>query len=386
MTKSKQPIRLFGESEACLPKSNPIGRAVLNQYVNQEHLEQSLMRDTITPSNTDFNGDILSGFAMESRNADRSSLFSKDPLAKSQYLNRVLAMTNDDDLLIKQVTSEVNFVREINKVELDAITLKNKWFANFSAGELLILKQLMLSNPAQLFDTTDLMVHEGWFAQPFKDSLSYLPRYSNGKLQNCNLLVKDDAERYQFYSIFAASDSDAIYLKHWMRGTDPGFYARYADGEYQLVRLNQVNGKLVVKVIVNHSVDIASLFAFYGNIFRWRYMEYERAIAKRVPKRSTVTPAEISTEAKALYQEDNDQVTPLLFTVSNAVPKLGQYKGPLSASTGRKMPPHDRQPHYSYRYNPDGSVRIKFPVKAAEVNGGAKSRVGLQISKLKEIK
>ena len=66
-----------------------------------------------------------------------------------------------------------------------------------------------------------------------------------------------------------------------------------------------------------------------------------------------------------------------------ARPKLGRYQGPLSVPTGRKMPPHDRQPHFSYRYNADGSVRIKFPVKAAEVNGGAKARNGLQISKLK---
>ena len=377
------PIKLFGEPVTPhleLPKSSPIGHAVLNQYVNPTQMEQALTRGRITDIDSEiFRKPINRGFAIESRNDSRSSLYTKDPLAKAVYLNRM-------ENLIKQVIDEVNFVRELTKSELDKLSLKNKWFAGFSAGEQLILKQIMLTNPAQVFDTTDLNVPEGWLEQPFKDSLPYLPRYSNGVLQSCNLIMKDTSEAYQFYSIFVPKDSEAIYLKFWVKGHQSDFYCRYFNGEYQLVRLTLANGKLVVKVIVNHNINIEELFAFYGNVFRWRYTEYERAIAKRIPKRRVVTSAELTTEAMSLYQADMDRVTPLLFTVSNAVPKLSQYKGLLSVSTGRKMPPHDRQPHYSYRYNPDGTVRIKFPVKAAEVNGGAKTRLGLQISRLKAIK
>jgi hypothetical protein len=68
--------------------------------------------------------------------------------------------------------------------------------------------------------------------------------------------------------------------------------------------------------------------------------------------------------------------------MSDAIPKLGKYTGELSVPTGRKMPPHDRQAHRSYRYNPDGTVRISFPVNPSKINGGAEARNGLQISNL----
>lgn len=362
---SDQNTNLLSAMRVATGTANPINEAILNGLVNPNQLSQ-----LIRAPNAEFDGDMLSAL-------------SSTGFASNRQLRSAHEVQLADELLLPRIRKEANFVKTVTRKELDALRPDSNWFKSLTKPNQLIVKQLMLTNPAQTFDATELEAPAGALSQPFADCLPYLPQYADGHLQPCNLIFKDENEELQFYSIFIAGE--AIYAKMWVRGQSTDIYARYHNGNYHLVRLNRTGDEVQCEIL-HVDFDASSLFAPYGNLFRIRYNQYYQAVAKRVPKRNPPTTEQIAQEALSLYKVDMVANTQYHFSISAGLPKLGQYRGPLSQPTGRKMSPHDRQPHFSYRYNPDGTVRIKFPVKAAEVNGGAKEKLGLQISQLKTIK
>lgn len=398
----KEPIRIFGEVESRLPaprspilgamdnglvnssqieqmfpRSSPEGSAVLNPYGTTDSRASmygplvSTMR-TITAPNSEFNGDILN----------------------SSFFNRNLEIRNAQDaeiteeLLLQKIRKEATFIQPYTRQDIDKLKINNKWFNNLSKTEQLLYKQAMYTNRAKTYNAVDMMAPEDWNQPDFSTCLPYLPRYSDGQLQPCNLVLKNIGEHLQCLSVYIPKvDYDVIYIRYWIAGKNTSVYCRYHNGKYNLVRLEYVKGELWCEVL-NTEIEIAvDIFRIYGNVFRCRYMEYENAVASRVPKRNKTALELVQQEALKLYQHDlttdaDNTRDGLILTMSDAIPKLGKYTGELSVPTGRKMPPHDRQAHRSYRYNPDGTVRISFPVNPSKINGGAEARNGLQISNL----
>ena len=383
-----QPIRMFGETESrhnslqaaitaglvnpnqmsqMIPKSSPVGSAVLNPYGTS-----ASRAGMFAPHNSDFNGDILN----------------------SSFFNRNLEIRNAQDaalaeeLLLQKVRKEATFVKPYTRQDIDKLKINNKWFNNLPKTEQLLYKQAMYTNRAQTYNAVDMIAPEDWNQPDFSTCLPYLPRYSDDRLQPCNLVLKNVSDHLQCLSVYIPDvDYDVIYIRYWITGKNTNVYCRYHNGNYHLLRLEYVKGELWCEVL-NTEIEIAvDIFRIYGNVFRCRYMEYENAVASRVPKRNKTALELVQQEALKLYQHDlttdaDNTRDGLILTMSDAIPKLGKYTGELSVPTGRKMPPHDRQAHRSYRYNPDGTVRISFPVNPSKINGGAEARIGLQISNL----
>ena len=425
MSKHPHPIKALGETETRFPKSSPIGSSVLNPYdkINQledteflnrknslsqamasEHyanvlsasresmsgnpIVQSILDglvkpnqvlQTISPPDVNFDGDVL-------------GTLSNKGFAQNLQMKSALEAQLAEELLLERIRKEVDFMRPYNRTDLDRLTIKQPWFNKLSLPEQLMYKQAIFTNRAQTFNALELEAPTDWLVPEFSECVQYLPRYSTGRLQPVNLVLLDTSDRLQCLSAYIPQvDYDVVYVRYWAAQKNWDVYCRWCDGQVNLVRLDHKNGRVQCEVMNVETTVGSEILRVYGNVFRWRYMQYEQAVAKRVPKRNVTALDEIQTEALKLYSYDLTVPEPenrdaFIVTMSDALPKLGRYQGPLSVPTGRKMPPHDRQPHFSYRYNADGSVRIKFPVRAAEVNGGAKARNGLQISKLKEIK
>ena len=403
MAKREHPIKSFGETESRFPASSPIGRSELNPYTKETFAEtlsasrnamagnpivQSILDglvkpnqvlQTIRPLNAEFDGDMLSNLGT----------LSNKGFAQNLQMKSALEAQLAEELLLERIRKEVDFMRPYNRTDLDRLTIKQPWFNKLPLPEQLIYKQAIFTNRAQTFNALELEAPTDWLVPAFSECVKYLPRYSNGRLQPVNLVLMDTSDRLQCLSVYVPQvDYDVIYVRYWAAQKNWDVYCRWCDGQVNLVRLDHKNGRVQCEVMNVETTVGSEILRVYGNVFRWRYMQYEQAVAKRVPKRNVTALDEIQTEALKLYSYDLTVPEPenrdaFIVTMSDALPKLGRYQGPLSVPTGRKMPPHDRQPHFSYRYNADGSVRIKFPVKAAEVNGGAKARNGLQISKLK---
>lgn len=406
MAKREHPIKSFGETESRFPASSPIGRSELNPYTKETFAEalsasrnamagnpivQSILDglvnpnqvlQTIRPLNVEFDGDMLSNLGT----------LSNKGFAQNLQMKSALEAQLAEELLLERIRKEVDFMRPYNRTDLDRLTIKQPWFNKLPLPEQLIYKQAIFTNRAQTFNALELEAPTDWLVPAFSECVKYIPRYSNGRLQPVNLVLMDTSDRLQCLSVYVPQvDYDVIYVRYWAAQKNWDVYCRWCDGQINLVRLAHKNGQVQCEVMNVETTVGDEILRVYGNIFRWRYMQYEQAVAKRVPKRNVTALEEIQTEALKLYSYDLTVPEPenrdaFIVTMSDALPKLGRYQGPLSVPTGRKMPPHDRQPHFSYRYNADGSVRIKFPVKAAEVNGGAKARLGLQISRLKTIK
>lgn len=406
MAKREHPIKSFGETESRFPASSPIGRSELNPYTKEtfaealsasrnamagNHIVQSILDglvnpnqvlQTIRPLNVEFDGDMLSNLGT----------LSNKGFAQNLQMKSALEAQLAEELLLERIRKEVDFMRPYNRTDLDRLTIKQPWFNKLPLPEQLIYKQAIFTNRAQTFNALELEAPTDWLVPAFSECVKYIPRYSNGRLQPVNLVLMDTSDRLQCLSVYVPQvDYDVIYVRYWAAQKNWDVYCRWCDGQINLVRLAHKNGQVQCEVMNVETTVGDEILRVYGNTFRWRYMQYEQAVAKRVPKRNVTALEEIQTEALKLYSYDLTVPEPenrdaFIVTMSDALPKLGRYQGPLSVPTGRKMPPHDRQPHFSYRYNADGSVRIKFPVKAAEVNGGAKARNGLQISRLKTIK
>ena len=365
MTKRPNPINSFGEAET-LAESLPVSRNPVMQGI----------LDGLVKPNQNFDGDVL-------------GTLSNKGFAQNLQMKSALEAQLAEELLLERIRKEVDFMRPYSRADLDRLIIKQHWFNKLPLPEQLMYKQAIFTNRAQTFNALGLEAPADLLAPDFSTCVEYLPRYSNGRLQPVNLVMMDTESKLQCLSVYVPRvDYDVVYVRYWVDQKNWDVYCRWCAGKIDLVRLDHKNGAVRCEVMNVETTVGSEILRVYGNVFRWRYMQYEQAVAKRVPKRNVTPAEEIQAEALKLYSYDLTVPAPenrdaFIMTMSDALPKLGRYQGPLSVPTGRKMTPHDRQPHFSYRYNADGSVRIKFPVKAAEVNGGAKARNGLQISKLK---
>lgn len=297
-------------------------------------------------------------------------------------------------------TTEIFILNEVKAIhhtvtrdELTNIKVKHKWFNNLIPVEQQMYKVAMLSNNAHTYRAVDCEVPEQWQRRTFEQTVGLVPRYSNSRIQPCNLVFKTDSDRLGIYSIYSSMTKrddvcNAMYLRDWSEGLSSKRYYRCDDGkDFTVIDLDDETLTPVYPGTPEY-VLVESKFRVYGNIFAYRLEQYENKVKDSIPVGITYRSEETLEEALAWYLEDitvdidmaHDEK--YLITCSEALPKLKRYRGELSKPTGRKMAPHDRTSHKNRRYNPDGTVRMEWEVAATEINGGAKARFGLQISNI----
>lgn len=291
----------------------------------------------------------------------------------------------------------LNEVKEIQHTvtrdELTDIKIKHKWFNNLIPVEQQMYKVAMLSNNAHTYRAVDCDVPEQWQKRTFKQTMGLVPRYSNTRIQPCNLVFKTDEKLLGIYSIYSSmtkrnDECNAMYLRDWSEGLSSKRYYRCDDGyKFSVIDLTDDSVTTIESGTPEYML-VEAKFRVYGNIFAYRLEQYEKKVTDSIPVGITYKREEALEEALAWYLEDttvdidmaNDEK--YLITCSEALPRLKRYRGELSKPTGRKMAPHDRTSHKNRRYNPDGTVRMEWEVAATEINGGAKARFGLQISNI----
>lgn len=218
------------------------------------------------------------------------------------------------------------------------------------------------------------------------ETLTLLPRYGDGQLQPWNLIIERgdrEIEAYSLLSLGGTLAGKALLFKDWSSNlSQESFYLYHIPSDTFYSYVAGDSDPHAITAWDNEYTLIATLLGRCGGVFKARLDTYIKAVQAQLPMKLPVGPRAVVEEATKLYLTDfeKQQQSAWRLTTSPAIPKLGQYRGPLSKTTGKKKLPHDRSEHMNRRYNADGTVRLEWKVAATKVNGGVEARHGAQIS------
>jgi hypothetical protein len=258
---------------------------------------------------------------------------------------------------------------------------KEAFFSKLTPRSQMVFKLLASFNKAVIYRTDN-----GPDTVDLRSSVALLPRYGDGSLQPWNIVIEQGGGELEAYSLLAFKGKlgeEAFLLKDWRSSlAQDAFYMYHIPSEsFYSYASEDAEPHLVLPWSDEYRLA-ELLLGRCGGVFKARLDAYEAAIAAQLPVKRKVVEQELKREAVIWYITDleKQQATTWHLTTSRAIPKLGQYRGPLSRHTGRKMIPHDRSEHKNRRYNADGTVRLEWEVAATKVNGGVEARHGAQIS------
>ncbi len=289
---------------------------------------------------------------------------------------------------LKQIKNR--YAIKITGDDVRKLEAKHKWFDSLDAVSKQLIKLMSLTNPAVTHYSS---------AEDFKDFITpeplevfkYIPRYSNDVIQPCNILL-DHVNKVMGISILPSDEANSMLFR--VADFKGNVVARlYNNGNYELFDLND-DLDMPETGNISDGGTVAVITQVLSSQFKLRYESIMAAVDKRKVSIGN-TSADTVEEAVSILMgssedQNSDTHVPAHFIVTmssiTSIPAR-KYFNHIKRSRKeptRKMIPHDRREHKNYRYNPDGSVRLEWDVPAAEINGGAKARFGVQISRFKE--
>ena len=269
----------------------------------------------------------------------------------------------------------------IPRAQVMAIKPKEAFFRRLKMRSQMVFRILSSFNKAVTYRTQTK-------PQPIDidETLTLLPRYGDGQLQPWNLVIEQDdggLEAYSLLSLGGTLAGKALIFKDWSSSlSQESFFLYHISSNTFYSYTNGESEPVAITPWDNTHTLIITLLGRCGGVFKARLRTYIKAVQAQLPRKRQVDTRTVTEEATKLYLTDfeKQQQSAWRLTTSPAIPKLGQYRGPLSKATDKKKLPHDRSEHMNRRYNADGTVRLEWKVAVTKVNGGVEARHGAQIS------